>query len=89
MAGALIATLVGLFVAIPALFAYNSLVGWGRWLSKELQQFKAEHLLVLKYHFESPDDLPSSSRPAPVDAQAPLKAGKEPVLISLPTGAAA
>jgi biopolymer transport protein ExbB/TolQ len=89
MAGALIATLVGLFVAIPALFAYNALVSWGRWLSKELEQFKEEHLLVLKYHFESPNELPSLSRPVPVAAQAPSKAGKATVLINLPTGAAA
>ena len=89
MAGALIATLVGLFVAIPALFANNALVGWGRWLSKELQHFKEEHLLVLKYHFESPNEFPSLSRPSAVAAQAPLKVGKETVLIILPTGAAA
>jgi biopolymer transport protein ExbB/TolQ len=42
VAGALIATVVGLFVAIPAMFAYNYMITMIRALTQELDNFNAE-----------------------------------------------
>ena len=42
VAGALIATVVGLFVAIPAMFAYNYMVTTIRAITQELDNFTAE-----------------------------------------------
>lgn len=42
VAGALIATVVGLFVAIPAMFAYNLLITAIRELTQQLDNFNAE-----------------------------------------------
>lgn len=42
VAGALIATVVGLFVAIPAMFAYNYMITTIRALTQELDNFNAE-----------------------------------------------
>jgi hypothetical protein len=42
VAGALIATVVGLFVAIPAMFAYNYMVTMIRALTQELDNFTTE-----------------------------------------------
>lgn len=42
VAGALIATVVGLFVAIPAMFAYNYMITTVRAITQELDNFTAE-----------------------------------------------
>ena len=42
VAGALIATVVGLFVAIPAMFAYNLMITSIRGMTQELDNFNAE-----------------------------------------------
>ena len=42
VAGALIATVVGLFVAIPAMFAYNMMITAIRGLTQELDNFNSE-----------------------------------------------
>jgi biopolymer transport protein TolQ len=42
VAGALIATVVGLFVAIPAMFAYNYMITTVRSITQELDNFNSE-----------------------------------------------
>ena len=42
VAGALIATVVGLFVAIPAMFAYNYMITSVRAITQELDNFNSE-----------------------------------------------
>jgi hypothetical protein len=42
VAGALIATVVGLFVAIPAMFAYNYMITMIRGITQELDNFNSE-----------------------------------------------
>jgi len=48
MAGALVATMGGLMVAIPALFAHNFLARKGKRIAGELKLFRREYLLNLK-----------------------------------------
>jgi uncharacterized membrane protein len=43
VAGALIATVVGLFVAIPAMFAYNYMITTVRAITQELDNFTTEY----------------------------------------------
>ena len=43
VAGALIATVTGLFVAIPAMFAYNYMVTMVRAITQELDAFASEY----------------------------------------------
>jgi biopolymer transport protein ExbB/TolQ len=51
VAGALIATVVGLFVAIPAMFAYNYMVTTIRALTQELDAFASEFATALEHKY--------------------------------------
>ncbi len=51
VAGALIATVVGLFVAIPAMFAYNYMVTTIRAITQELDGFASEYATALEHKY--------------------------------------
>src|SRR6266404_1548398 len=51
VAGALIATVVGLFVAIPAMFAYNFMVTSIRAITQELDGFASEFSTALEHKY--------------------------------------
>ena len=51
VAGALIATVVGLFVAIPAMVAYNYMVTMVRAITQELDAFASEYATALEHKY--------------------------------------
>ncbi len=51
VAGALIATVTGLFVAIPAMFAYNYMVTSIRAITQELDTFASEYATALEHKY--------------------------------------
>jgi biopolymer transport protein ExbB/TolQ len=51
VAGALIATVVGLFVAIPAMFAYNYMVTTIRAITQELDNFTSEYATAIEHTY--------------------------------------
>jgi biopolymer transport protein ExbB/TolQ len=51
VAGALIATVVGLFVAIPAMFAYNFMVTTIRAITQELDNFATEFITSVEHKY--------------------------------------
>jgi biopolymer transport protein ExbB/TolQ len=51
VAGALIATVVGLFVAIPAMFAYNYMVTMIRAITQELDNFVTEFATAVEHAY--------------------------------------
>jgi biopolymer transport protein ExbB/TolQ len=51
VAGALIATVTGLFVAIPAMFAYNYMVTSMRAITQELDAFSSEYATALEHKY--------------------------------------
>ncbi len=51
VAGALIATVVGLFVAIPAMFAYNYMITLIRSITQELDNFNAEYSTAIEHTY--------------------------------------
>jgi biopolymer transport protein TolQ len=51
VAGALIATVIGLLVAIPAMFAYNFMVTSIRALTQELDNFAAEYSTQIEHQY--------------------------------------
>jgi biopolymer transport protein TolQ len=51
VAGALIATVTGLFVAIPAMFAYNYMVTMIRGITQELDAFASEYATALEHKY--------------------------------------
>jgi biopolymer transport protein TolQ len=51
VAGALIATVTGLFVAIPAMFAYNYMVTTIRAITQELDTFASEYSTALEHKY--------------------------------------
>src|SRR5205823_4614914 len=51
VAGALIATVVGLFVAIPAMFAYNYMITTIRGITQELDGFASEFATALEHRY--------------------------------------
>jgi biopolymer transport protein ExbB/TolQ len=51
VAGALIATVVGLFVAIPAMFAYNYMITTIRAITQELDNFTAELATAIEHRY--------------------------------------
>ena len=51
VAGALIATVVGLFVAIPAMFAYNYMVTMVRAITQELDAFASEYATAIEHKY--------------------------------------
>lgn len=72
VAGALIATVVGLFVAIPAMFAYNYMVTTIRAITQELDTFGAEYLTALEHKYVDNrslvDELREALSPRPQEA---------------------
>lgn len=84
VAGALIATVVGLFVAIPAMFAYNYMVTTIRAITQELDAFANEYATALEHKYVDnrglADELRSAlqSTLAPLVAQAAIGAREEP-----------
>lgn len=53
VAGALIATVIGLLVAIPAMFAYNFMVSQVRGITQELDDFASEYATQLDHTYVS------------------------------------
>jgi len=51
VAGALIATVIGLFVAIPAMFAFNFMVTTIRHMTQELDNFNAELSTAIEHQY--------------------------------------
>jgi biopolymer transport protein TolQ len=51
VAGALIATVVGLFVAIPAMFAYNYMITSVRAITQELDNFTTEYATGIEHKY--------------------------------------
>ncbi len=51
VAGALIATVVGLFVAIPAMFAYNYMITLIRAITQELDNFNTEYATAIEHAY--------------------------------------
>jgi len=51
VAGALIATVIGLLVAIPAMFAYNFMVTTIRAITQEMDDFTAEYAVHLEHRY--------------------------------------
>ncbi|MCW5557927.1 MAG: MotA/TolQ/ExbB proton channel family protein [Verrucomicrobiae bacterium] len=51
LAGALIATVIGLLVAIPAMFAYNFMVTSIRAITQELDNFASEYATALEHAY--------------------------------------
>jgi biopolymer transport protein ExbB/TolQ len=51
VAGALIATVVGLFVAIPAMFAYNYMITSVRAITQELDNFNSEYATAIEHAY--------------------------------------
>jgi biopolymer transport protein ExbB/TolQ len=51
VAGALIATVVGLFVAIPAMFAYNYMITTIRAITQELDNFTTEYATAIEHGY--------------------------------------
>lgn len=51
VAGALIATVVGLFVAIPAMFAYNYMITLVRAITQELDNFTSEFATAVEHQY--------------------------------------
>ena len=68
VAGALIATVVGLFVAIPAMFAYNYMVTMIRNITQELDGFASEYSVALEHKYVDNrslvDELKDALRPS-------------------------
>jgi biopolymer transport protein ExbB/TolQ len=54
VSGALITTVVGLLVAIPAMFGYNFLTTYTRSFIVETENFAAECAAVFEHRFTSP-----------------------------------
>jgi biopolymer transport protein ExbB/TolQ len=76
VAGALIATVIGLLVAIPAMFAYNFMVTTIRAITQELDGFASEYATAIEHQYvdnraladEIRDALQGSGGPAPARA---------------------
>ncbi len=74
VAGALIATVVGLFVAIPAMFAYNYMVTTIRAITQELDGFAAEYATALEHKYVDNRALADEIRDALQRADVPERA---------------
>ncbi len=85
VAGALIATVVGLFVAIPAMFAYNYMVTTVRAITQELDAFASEYATQLEHAYVDNRGLAEEirdalqARPARPAAAPPREPEAEPV----------
>jgi biopolymer transport protein TolQ len=83
VAGALIATVVGLFVAIPAMFAYNYMVTSIRAITQELDGFASEYATALEHKYVDNRSLVDEFKEALQQQQqrAPAVSFEEPALI--------
>jgi biopolymer transport protein ExbB/TolQ len=72
VAGALIATVTGLFVAIPAMFAYNYMVTTIRAITQELDAFANEYATALEHKYVDNRAIADEIRNALQTALAPL-----------------
>jgi len=91
VAGALIATVTGLFVAIPAMFAYNYMVTMIRAITQELDAFASEFATQLEHRYVDNRALADEIRDAlqvisqggaaiaPKASTVPAPANREPV----------
>ena len=74
VAGALIATVIGLFVAIPAMFAYNFMVTTIREITQELDNFSSEIATTIEHqHVDNrplADEIADALRAMQTDRQA-------------------
>jgi biopolymer transport protein ExbB/TolQ len=90
VAGALIATVTGLFVAIPAMFAYNYMVTSIRGITQELDAFASEYATALEHKYvdnrplaeEIRDALQGAFRAAPAVDSAPVHRAATPSIAS-------
>jgi biopolymer transport protein ExbB/TolQ len=73
VAGALIATVIGLLVAIPAMFAYNFMVTTIRAITQELDGFASEYSTAIEHKYVD-------NRALAAEISDALKAQREPVL---------
>jgi biopolymer transport protein ExbB/TolQ len=78
VAGALIATVVGLFVAIPAMFAYNYMVTTIRAITQELDAFASEFVAQMEHRYVDnrtlADEIRDALQGAPLPAERDLSA---------------
>jgi biopolymer transport protein TolQ len=72
VAGALIATVTGLFVAIPAMFAYNYMVTSIRAITQELDAFANEYATALEHKYVDNRAIADEIRNALQSALAPI-----------------
>lgn len=83
VAGALIATVVGLFVAIPAMFAYNYMVTTIRGITQELDAFASEYATALEHKYvdnrSMVDELREALRGSPVISAPEVRPSLPPV----------
>jgi len=81
VAGALIATVVGLFVAIPAMFAYNLMITTIRSMTQELDNFNAELTTSIEHGYVDnralADEIAEAIRNLGLDKSAPQATRKE------------
>jgi len=88
VAGALIATVTGLFVAIPAMFAYNYMVTTIRAITQELDAFANEYATALEHKYVDNRAIADEIRSAlqsslvPLTMQATLSGREEPAYSS-------
>ena len=64
VAGALIATVIGLLVAIPAMFAYNFMVTQVRGITQELDDFASEYATQLDHTYVANNAAEAAAQPA-------------------------
>jgi len=81
VAGALIATVVGLLVAIPAMFAYNYMVTTIRAITQELDGFATEYATALEHKYVDNRSIVDELREA-LKGQTKVPAFDEPVFAS-------
>jgi biopolymer transport protein ExbB/TolQ len=83
VAGALIATVVGLFVAIPAMFAYNYMITMIRAITQELDNFTAEYYAALEHKYV--DNRPIADEIADALRKIRAESRGDPLLVGIDT----
>ena len=83
VAGALIATVVGLFVAIPAMFAYNYMITSVRAITQELDNFTSEYATAIEHAYVDnrsvAEEVAEALRQMQLHSAGPLDSRFEPV----------
>jgi len=82
VAAALLATVAGLFVAIPAMFAYNYMVTMIRGITQELDGFSAEYATSLEHKYVDNRSMVDDLREALRGSEAKSASFLEPALTS-------